>query len=77
MAVVLGSQHDGKPSLAIALSEAVVAAGRLHAGSIVKQAAALIGGGGGGQPGFAQAGGRNAEGIDAAIAEAVRLIKGN
>ena len=77
MAVVLGSQHDGKPSLAIALSEAVVAAGRLHAGKIVKQAAALIGGGGGGQPGFAQAGGRNAEGIDAAIAEAVRLIKGN
>ena len=77
IAVVLGSQHDGKPSLAIALSEAVVAAGRLHAGKIVKQAAALIGGGGGGQPGFAQAGGRNAEGIDAAIAEAVRLIKGN
>lgn len=75
MAVVLGGTSGGKPSLAIALSDQLVGEGRLHAGKIVKQAAVLIGGGGGGQPGFAQAGGKNAAGIDAAIAEAVRMIK--
>ena len=76
MVVILGGQHGGKPSLTIAFSDALVAVGKLHAGNIVKKAATLIGGGGGGQPGFAQAGGRNAEGVDAAVAEAVRQVKG-
>ena len=76
MVVILGGQHGGKPSLTIAFSDALVAGGKLHAGNIVKRAATLIGGGGGGQPGFAQAGGRNAEGVDAAVAEAVRQVKG-
>lgn len=75
VAVVIGGQHGGKPSLAIAFSDAVAAEGKLHAGKIVKQAAALIGGGGGGQPGFAQAGGKMAEGVDTAIAEAVRAVR--
>jgi alanyl-tRNA synthetase len=41
-----------------------------HAGNLVKELAALVGGGGGGRPNMAQAGGKNAAGIDAAIARA-------
>lgn len=73
--VVLGGHHDGKPSLVIALSDAVVTEGKIHAGKIVKLAAMKICGGGGGQSGFAQAGGKNVDGVDAAIAEAVRAVK--
>ena len=38
----------------------------------MKEAAKHIQGGGGGQPGFAQAGGKNAEGLQAAVEEAVK-----
>jgi alanyl-tRNA synthetase len=41
-----------------------------HAGNLVKELAALVGGGGGGRPNMAQAGGKSAAGIDAAIAKA-------
>lgn len=38
-----------------------------HAGNLIKELAALVGGGGGGRPNMAQAGGKNAAGIDAMI----------
>lgn len=38
-----------------------------HAGNLIKELAALVGGGGGGRPNMAQAGGKNAAGIDAVI----------
>ncbi len=41
-----------------------------HAGNLIKELAALVGGGGGGRPNMAQAGGKNAAGIDAVIAKA-------
>ncbi len=44
----------------------------LHAGNIVKQAAILCGGNGGGRSDFAQAGGKNIEAIDQALA----MVKG-
>lgn len=45
-----------------------------HAGNLVKVLAALVGGGGGGRPNMAQAGGKSAEGIDAAIAKAKEVL---
>ncbi len=42
-----------------------------HAGNIIKAVAGLVGGGGGGRPNMAQAGGKDPNGIDAALAQAV------
>ena len=48
------------------LSEEAIASG-LHAGNLVKEAARLIQGGGGGQPHFATAGGKDANGLPEAL----------
>ena len=45
-----------------------------HAGNLIKGIAALVGGGGGGRPNMAQAGGKNPNGIDAALAEAKNVL---
>ncbi len=49
--------------LTVMLSDNLVAGG-LKAGNLVKEAAKLIQGGGGGQPHFATAGGKNADGLE-------------
>ena len=41
---------------------------RLNAGNIIKVIAPIVGGGGGGRPNMAQAGGKNPEKIDEALA---------
>ncbi len=69
--IVVGSVHEGKPSLTVLLSDDLVAQGH-NAVTITREAAKLIQGGGGGQPHFATAGGKNAEGLDKAM-EMVRL----
>ena len=71
--VVLGSINDGKPLLTAAASDEAVAAG-VHVGKNIREAAKLIQGGGGGQPHFATAGGRNTEGLLAAIDKLVELL---
>ncbi|MGN0233512.1 MAG: alanine--tRNA ligase [Bacteroidaceae bacterium] len=71
--VVLGSENDGKPLLTAAASDSAVAAG-VHVGKNISVAAKLIQGGGGGQPHFATAGGRNVEGLTAAIDKLVELL---
>ncbi|MDE6128636.1 MAG: hypothetical protein K2G16_05520, partial [Lachnospiraceae bacterium] len=43
--------------------------------NLIKGIAALVGGGGGGRPNMAQAGGKNPEGIPAAIAEAGKVLE--
>ncbi|WP_418992048.1 alanine--tRNA ligase [Alistipes sp.] len=70
---VLGTVSDGKPTLTVMLGEEIAAQG-VNAGAVVREAAKLIQGGGGGQPFFATAGGKNPEGLQAAIDRAVELI---
>jgi alanyl-tRNA synthetase len=60
----------GKPQLLLMYSDDLVKAGH-NAGNDVRSAARNIMGGGGGQPGLATAGGKNIEGLDAALAEMI------
>ena len=69
---VAGSLDNGKPMLTVMLSDNLVAGG-LKAGNLVKEAAKLIQGGGGGQPHFATAGGKNTDGLNAAIEKVLEL----
>lgn len=73
--VVLLSNQEGKVNLIAMATEQAVASGA-HAGNLIKGIAALVGGGGGGRPNMAQAGGKNPEGIPAAIAEAAKVLEG-
>ena len=65
-AVVAATQFDGKPTIAVFLSQPLVDEGK-NAGAMIKAAAKLIQGGGGGQPWMATAGGRDVNGLDAAM----------
>lgn len=71
---VAGSSDAGKPMLTVMLSDNLVAGG-LKAGDLVKEAAKLIQGGGGGQPHFATAGGKNEDGLHAAVEKVLELAK--
>jgi alanyl-tRNA synthetase len=71
-AVVLGSRDNGTATLVVNFDRSLE--GRVHAGDVVKQAAALIGGGGGGRPTMGRAGGKQPEKLGEALAEAERLI---
>ena len=73
MAIVLGSLHGGKPSLLVALGQNRINAG-LNAATIVRTAGKEIQGGGGGQPAYATAGGKNPDGLDAALRSATGLL---
>ena len=71
---VAGTLHDGKPSLTIFLSQQLVDAG-MNAVNMVREAAKNIQGGGGGQPFMAQAGGKNPDGIHAAVQAVVAMVQ--
>ena len=70
---VIGSIFDGRPTLNVMLSEDLVKERGLNAGQLVREAAKLMQGGGGGQPHFASAGGKNVDGLSAAIDKVVEL----
>lgn len=74
--VFIGATYDpsGKPLLTVMVTEDLVADG-MNASTTVREAAKLIQGGGGGQPGFAQAGGKNKDGITEAY-EKIRSLLG-
>ena len=72
--VVLASVKDGKVSLLSMATEDAMKKGA-HAGNLIKGIAALVGGGGGGRPNMAQAGGKNPDGVDAALAKAKELVE--
>ena len=68
-ACVLAAVNNGNPLLMAAGTDEAVAAG-FNAGNVIKAIAPNIKGGGGGKPTMAQAGGKDAEGIEAALAAA-------
>ena len=70
--VVIGSVDNNKPMLTVMISEDLVKAGQ-NAGKLVREAAKLIQGGGGGQPHFATAGGKNPDGLNAAVDKVIEL----
>ena len=72
---VIGSVHNDKPMLSVMFSEDMVKDHSLNAGKIVREAAKLIKGGGGGQPHYAQAGGKDKNGLTAAIDKVIELCQ--
>ena len=73
---VIGSVYQEKPLLTVMLSDDMVSDHQLNAGQLVREAAKLIQGGGGGQPHFATAGGKNKDGLSAAVDKVVELAVG-
>ncbi len=71
---IAATAEHGKPMLTVQLSENLVKEG-MNASNIVREAAKLIKGGGGGQPHFAQAGGKDIDGLSAALDKMRELIK--
>ncbi|MBQ0047108.1 MAG: alanine--tRNA ligase [Prevotellaceae bacterium] len=74
LVVALGGALGAKPNLTVAFSDDLVADGK-NAGKIVREAGKLIQGGGGGQAHFATAGGKNADGLSAAVDKIIELAE--
>ena len=72
--ILFGAENNGKALLTCYISKELAAEKSLNAGNIVRELGKHIQGGGGGQPFFATAGGKNPEGIAAALAAAKELI---
>ena len=73
-AIVFAFADGDKVTLLAGVTEDLIVKG-LSAGDIVKEIAPIVGGGGGGRPHLAQAGGKDPEKIDEALAEAVKMIR--
>ncbi len=72
---VVGSVYEGRPTLSVMISKDLIADHGLNAGQMVREAAKLIQGGGGGQPHFATAGGKNPDGLSAAVDKVIELAQ--
>lgn len=72
--LVLASKKGGKPILSCYISKELVTSNELNAGNVVRSLGKHIQGGGGGQAFFATAGGKNEDGIAAALKAARELI---
>ncbi|MDP2744191.1 MAG: alanine--tRNA ligase [Dehalococcoidia bacterium] len=73
--VVLGTVHEDKPHFLAMVTSDLIAQG-FHAGNILKQVARVAGGGGGGRAEMGQAGGRDKEKLDEALALVRKLVSG-
>ncbi|MDR3189364.1 MAG: alanine--tRNA ligase [Prevotellaceae bacterium] len=72
----MSTASGGKPVIMLMLGDDVVKRG-LNASQIVREAATHIEGSGGGQPFFATAGGKNCDGLNAALQKIIELIDSN
>ncbi|WP_337668233.1 alanine--tRNA ligase [Prevotella sp.] len=75
MLCVIGSKHQDKPLLTVMATDDLVSDHGFNAGKAIREAAKLIQGGGGGQPHFATAGGKNTDGLSAAVDKVVELAQ--
>jgi len=73
--LAIAAEIDGKPNLAIMISDNLVNDKGLHAGNIIREAAKEMKGGGGGQAFFATAGGKDVSGMENAIKKAISFVK--
>ena len=71
--VALGSAADGKVALIVGVTKDL--SDRLPAGKVIKPLAEKVGGSGGGRPDLAEAGGKNAEALDAALAATYGVVE--
>ncbi|MEC7908462.1 MAG: DHHA1 domain-containing protein, partial [Verrucomicrobiota bacterium] len=71
--IILGSQDNGKACFAASVSSDLVSQG-FHAGNLINKVAVIADGGGGGKPDKAQAGGKNGEKVNEAIASVVDIL---
>lgn len=74
LVLVLGAVIEGKPLLSIAVSDALINNQKINAAQLIRQLAPMIDGGGGGQPFYATAGGKNADGLQKAFEKASELF---
>jgi alanyl-tRNA synthetase len=72
--VVLGSEAEGKVNLVAMATKDAIEKG-IHCGKIIKEVATIAGGGGGGRPDMAQAGGKNPEKLNEALAKVNELVE--
>jgi len=75
--MVLAGDIDGKPQIAVVVSDNLVKERNLHAGNIVRELAKEIKGGGGGQPFYATAGGKDISGLGKVIEKAKEIVGDN
>ena len=70
--VVLGSTQDGKVALIVGVTKDLT--GKVQAGKVVGEIAKMVGGSGGGRPDMAEAGGKDASQLDAALKSAPDIV---
>src|SRR5581483_7689559 len=71
--VLGGAQEDGKVALIVGVTKDLT--GKVQAGKIVGEVAKKVGGSGGGRPDLAEAGGKDAAQLDAALESAAEVVK--
>ncbi|HZQ95263.1 MAG TPA: alanine--tRNA ligase [Candidatus Sulfotelmatobacter sp.] len=72
--VVLGSASNGNVALIVGVTKDLTA--RVQAGKVIAPVAQKVGGKGGGRPDLAEAGGKDASALDAALDEAYTVVEG-
>ncbi len=70
---VIGTVDNDRPLISVMMSDNLVKERGLNAGQIVREAGKLIQGGGGGQPHYATAGGKKADGLSQAVEKVIEL----